>query len=162
MKGERIWKMIALLLAAGAVAASLDAALSLPRHREILFRKGADLRTIQAAAGRWAKEDGLRAWLDSRQAWRPVDLDELATRALGAGAAKITPRPAVPAADGWQRREASVELREASYAEVALFLASAVEIPPAWRLREIEIRPSAEAGKGAMTLVLEALEKKQP
>ena len=56
----------------------------------------------------------------------------------------------------------SVELRDVSYAEVALFLAAAAETPPAWRLREIEIKPSAEAGRGAMALTLEALEKKRP
>ena len=162
MKGERGWKAAALGLAVLAVAASLNAVLSAPRHQEVLARKEADLRKIQAQAGRWAREDALRNMLEARQAWTPAALEELAIRALGVDVAKITPRPATPAANGWQRREATVELREASYAEVAGFLASAAEMPPAWRLREIEIRPSAEAGKGAMTLALEALEKKRP
>ena len=162
MKGERIWKAAALTLAVLAVAATLNTWLSAPRHREILVRKEEALRKIQAQAGRWAREDALREALEARQAWTPADLEALATRALGANVAKITPRPATPAAGGWQRREASVDLREVSYAEMAAFLFSVAESAPAWRLREIEIKPSAEAGKGAATLTLEALEKKRP
>lgn len=162
MKGERLWKAGALALSVVALAASLNTLLSAPRHREILARKEADLRVIRAQAGRWAREDALRARLDAQQAWTPADLEALATRALGAGAAKIAPRPAAPAAADWQRREATVELRDVSYAEAALFLAAAAETPPAWRLREIEIRPSADAGKGGLTATLETLEKKRP
>ncbi len=162
MKGERIWKAAALALAVLAVAATLNTLLSAKRHREILARKEADLVQIQSHAGRWEKEDALRAGLEARRAWKPANLDEAATRTLGANMAKITPRPAVSAADGWQSREVSVDLRDVSYGEALLFLSAAAEVQPAWRLREIEIKPSAEAGKGAMTLVLEALEKKQP
>lgn len=162
MKTERICKAAALALSVAALAASLHAGLSAPRHREILRRKQADLLRIQAHAGRWAREDALRARLDAEQAWQPANLDEIAIRTLGMDAARIAPRPATPAADGWQRREASVEIASAPYAEAIVFLAAAAETPPAWRLREIEIRPSAEAGKGAMTAVLEALEKKRP
>jgi hypothetical protein len=162
MKGERIWKVAVWTLASVAAAASLNTMLSASRHREILARKETALQNIRIQAGRWAREDAYRARLDAQHAWTPADLGELAARALGAEAAKITPRPATPAADGWQRREASVELRDVRYAEAALFLASAAENQPAWRLREIEIKPSAEAGKGAMVLVLETLEKKRP
>lgn len=162
MQGDRIWKGMALALAVGALATSLNAGLSAARHREILAGKEADLRKIQVYAGRWAQEDALRAALEERQAWTPADLDELATRALGAGAAKISPRAASSVAGGWLRREASVELRDVSYGETALFLAAAAESVPAWRLREIEIDPSAQAGRGAMVLLLESLEKKRP
>ena len=162
MQGERIWKGMAWTLAVGALAASLDTGLSARRHREILSAKEQDLRKIQAYAGRWAPEDALRAGLEERQAWTLVDLDELVTRALGAGAAKISPRAAIAVAGGWLRREAGVELRDVSYGEAALFLASAAESVPAWRLREIEISPSAQAGRGAMVLLLESLEKKRP
>ena len=162
MKGERIWKATVWVLSVWAVAASLNSVLSAPRQREIMAKKEADLHKIQTYTDRWAREDALRELLDSQQAWKPADLDELATRTLGANQAKITPRPATPIADGWQRREMSVDLRTASYAEAAVFLAAAAEASPAWRLREIDIKPSAEAGQGAMTLVLESLEKKQP
>ena len=162
MKGERIWKASALALAVGAAAATLNVALSAPRHRAVLARKEADLRSVQAHAGRWAQEDAWRAGLESQQAWTPADLDELATRALGAQVAKISPRPATPAAGGWQRREAAVELPSVAYAEAATFLAAAAAAEPPWRLREIDVRPAAEAGKGALSLVLETLEKKRP
>lgn len=162
MPGERIWQAAVLVLAVGAVALSLNTVLSAPRQREIVARKQADLQQIRADANRWAREDALRVWMDAQQAWRPADLEELAVRALGAGAAKITLRPATAAADGWQRREASVDLGDVSYAAAAVFLAAGAETPPAWRLREIEFKPSAEAGRGALALVLEALEKKQP
>ena len=76
--------------------------------------------------------------------------------------ARIVPRAAAPAAHGWQRREVAVELRDLSYAEAFMFLSAAGETAPAWRLRELELRPAAEAGRGALTAVLEALEKKQP
>jgi hypothetical protein len=81
---------------------------------------------------------------------------------LGPRVARVTPRPAAPAAEGWQRREATVEAAGVPYADAARFLAAAAEQPPGWRLREMEFRPSAEAGQGALTLVLEALEKKRP
>ena len=162
MQGERMWKAVALALTVAALAASLNSFLSASRQQEIVARKTADLLSIQAYANRWAPEDALRKRLDAQQAWQPVDLEELATRTLGAQVAKITPRPATPAAAGWQRREVSIEVRDAPYDEVALFLAAAAATPPAWRLREIEIKPSTEAGKGTLTSVLEALEKKQP
>ena len=85
-----------------------------------------------------------------------------ASGALGDGAANISPRAATAVAGGWLRREAGVELRDVSYGEAALFLAAAAESVPAWRLREIEISPSAQAGRGAMVLLLESLEKKRP
>ena len=162
MKGERVLKFAALALSLAAALASLHLILSAPRHAEIVARKEADLRSIQAHAGRWAQEAAWRDQLDAQQSWTPADLDELASRTLGAHAAKIAPRPATPAADGWQRREAAVEVRAVSYAAVAQFLSAAAAQPPAWRLREIEIKPSAEAGQGALTCVLEALEKKKP
>ena len=104
MKGERLARWIAGALAVLAVAATLDTVLSAPRHRERLARKEADLRRIEAYANRWAREDALRADLERRQAWTPANLDELAVRALGVGAAKISPRPATPAAGGWHQR----------------------------------------------------------
>jgi hypothetical protein len=162
MKTERIWVAAALILFAAALAASLQTVLTAPRHREILARKAADLRRIEAHAGRWAREEAYRDRLEALEAWRPPALEPIATRALGSGVARFSPRPAEPAADGWQRREVSVEIASAPYAEVAVFLAAAAEAAPAWRLREMEIRPSAEPGTGAMTVVLEALEKKLP
>jgi hypothetical protein len=162
MKADRLWHIAALVLAVAAAAASLHTWLSAPRHAEILRRKESDLRQIEAHANRWAREDAYRGFLDAQQAWQPVRLEEIAIRTLGMDVARVVPRPAAPAADGWQRREVSVEIPSVSYAEAVLFLAAAAESLPAWRLREIDLRPSAEAGTGAMTAVLEALEKKQP
>ncbi len=162
MKVERIWAAGAFILSVAAVTVSLHTVLSASRHREIIERKASDLRRIEAHAGRWAREEAYRDRLEARGALRPPDLEPLATRTLGHDVARLSPRPAEPIADGWQRREVSVEIASAPYAEVAVFLAVLAEEPPAWRLREIDIRPSAEAGSGAMTLVLEALEKKQP
>ena len=162
MKGDRLWKAVAGVLSVWAVAASLNTVLSAPRHREILARKEADLEKIRAQATRWNREDQWAGRLDAQQAWKPADLDEVATRTLGGNVAKITPRPASPLAKGWQRRETAVDLRDVSYAEAALFLSALSEAAPPWRLREVEVSPSAEAGKGSMTLALEALEKKQP
>ena len=162
MTGERVGRGLAVALAALAAAATLHTALSAPRHREILARKEADLAQIRTFAGRWAAEDALRADWDRRQIAQSADLAELAVHALGVGAAKISPRPATPAAGGWLRREVAVELRDASYGEIALFLASAAETAPAWRLRALEIAPAAEAGRGAATLTLETLEKPGP
>jgi len=162
MKAERFWKILAGALSVAAMAMTVNTTLSAPRLREILIQKEADLQQVQSAQSRWAQEDVYRLWLDAKQAWTPTDLDELATRTLGEGIARISPRPAVTIIDGWQLREATVKINEAPYDEIALFLSHAAENPPTWRLREIDIRPSAEQGKGAMTCVLEALEKKQP
>ncbi len=162
MKADRLWNIAVLVLLAAAVAVSLHGWLSAPRHREIVERKERDLQQIRSHAGRWAREDAYRADLDARQAWQPARLDDIAIRTLGMDAARISPRPAESAADGWQRREVSVEITSAPYGEAMLFLAAAAETPPPWRLREIDLRPSAEAGKGALTVVLEALEKKRP
>ena len=162
MADERVWKGLAVALAALAAAATLHTALSAPRQRELLARKEADLAKIRTFAGRWAAEDALRADWDRRQIAQPADLAELAVNALGTGAAKISPRSPVPAAGDWQRREAAVELPSVSYAEAATFLAAAAAAEPPWRLREIDVRPAAEAGRGALSLVLETLEKKRP
>ena len=162
MKGERLWKAVVGALSVWAVAASLNTVLSAPRHREILARKEADLQEIRMQASRWNREDQWARRLDEQQAWKPADLDEVATRTLGGNAAKITPRPVSSLANGWLRRETAVDLRDVSYAEAALFLSALSEAAPAWRLREVEFSPSAEAGKGSMALTLEALEKKQP
>ena len=159
MKGERIWKGIAVALAVWAVAASLNTLLSYRRHREILDPKMADLEKIRHYAGRWQAEDAWRARMDVRQAWTPVDLEELATRTLGAGVAQIELRSAASVPGGWHVREASVELGNASYAEAAAFLDAAGSASPPWRLREIAIQSSPEAGRGAMHVALEALEK---
>ena len=162
MKGERLWKAVVGALSVWAVAASLNTVLSAPRHREILLRKESDLQKIRAQASRWDREDQWARRLDAQQAWKPLDLDEVATRTLGGNVAKITPRPVSSWANGWLRRETAVDLRDVSYAEAALFLSALSEVAPAWRLREVEFSPSAEAGKGSMALTLEALEKKQP
>ena len=162
MTGERVWKGLAVALAALAAAATLQTVLSAPRHRDMLARKEADLAKIRTFAGRWAAEDALRADWDRRQVGLPADLAELAVNSLGVGAAKISPRSPVPAAGGWQRREAAVELSSVPYAEAATFLAAAAASEPPWRLREIDVRPAAQPGRGAMSLVLETLEKKRP
>ena len=162
MTAERVWKGLAIALAALAAAATLQTTLSAPRHRDLLARKEADLAKIRTFAGRWAAEDALRADWDRRQIAQPADLAELAVNALGTGAAKSSPRSPVPAAGDWQRREAAVELPSVSYAEAATFLAAAAAAEPPWRLREIDVRPAAEAGRGALSLVLETLEKKRP
>ena len=162
MTAERMWKGLAVALAALAAAATLHTALSAPRHRDVLARKEADLAQIRTFAGRRAAEDALRADWDRRQIAQPADLAELAVHALGVGAAKISPRSPVPAAGGWQRREAAVELPAVAYSEAATFLAAAAAAEPPWRLLEIDVRPAAEAGKGALSLVLETLEKKRP
>ncbi len=162
MKGERIWKAVVLALSVWAVAASLNTVLSASRHREILARKEADLQKIRAQANRWSREDQWSRRLDAQQAWKPVDLEEVATRALGANVAKITSRPVSLLAKGWQRRETAVDLHNVSYAEAALFLSALSETSPSWRLREVEFGSSSEAGNGSLILALESLEKKQP
>ena len=147
---------MALAVGAGAAsAADLD------------FRGGIGERTYHPTTARSIPADGYklgvgRLAVDLRELdWRREKVVRLKVD-LGAGQARITPRPATSAAGGWQRREVAVELRRVPYARAAQFLADAAATPPAWRLREIEIKPSAEAGQGAMTLVLVALEKKQP
>ena len=162
MKAERLWTGAILGLAVLALASSLHLGLSLRRDREIVKRKEADLGRIRGHAGRWAREEAFRARLEQIRAEQPVDLEEIAVRTLGSGVARLSPRPAESVDRGWQRREMTVEIREAPYAEAALFLAAAAETPPAWRMREIDLRASATAGQGAMTVVLEALEKKRP
>ena len=162
MTAERVWKGLAVALAALAAAATLQTTLSAPRQRDLLARKEADLAKIRTFAGRWAAEDALRADWDRRQIAQPADLAALAESALGTGAAKISPRSPVSVAGGWQRREVAVELPSVAYAEAATFLAAAAAAEPPWRLREIDVRPAAEAGQGAWSLVLETLEKKRP
>ena len=162
MNSERIWTAVTTTLAAAAAAWTLHTLLSAPRQADILGRKAQDLQRIRAVATRWAREDAYRAALESRQAWRPDDLGETATRALGEGVARLSPRPAAPLADGWQLREVAVELPGVPLPEAAVFLAAAGDSLPPWRLREIEIRAAPDRGKGTVNAVLEALERKQP
>jgi hypothetical protein len=162
MAAERIWKGLAIGLAALAVAASLNTLLSAARYREIVIRKQADWQQIAGYADRWAQEDAFRQQLDARQAWVPAELEDLATRTLGAGAVQVAPRPAVAVGANWQRREAAIALRDVAYPQVESFLSALAANPPPWRLREVDIKPGTEPGGGSMTLVVEALEKKQP
>ena len=162
MKAERMWQALALVLAVAAAAALLDSALSRGRRREIEERKRLDLRRIQSHEGRWAREETLRFRLEAGRLWRPADLEGLARVVLGADAARVVQRPAEAISDGWQRREAVIEVFDADYADVATLLASAADGLPPWRLREVESRPFAEPGRGAATLVVEAVEKKRP
>ena len=162
MKTERIYMASVVVLVAVAVASSVQMRMSAARHHEIIQRKAESLARIETLAGRWRQEDDYRAQFEAQGAWHPADLDALAVQTLGEGTARLAPRPAVPAADGWQRREVSVEIPTVAYAQAIQFLAVAAETLPAWRLREIELRPSADAGQGSMTAVLEALEKKRP
>lgn len=162
MRNESLWKWSAWGLAAAALLMSLDTWLSAPRLREIIRRKIDHRRRIEAQAHRWALEEAWRQQLEQQQAWTPADLEELAVRYLGVGAARISPRPAVPALAGWQGREVTVEMSEVSFAEAGLFLAAAAQSLPPWRVRELEFRASAVRGRGAMSLVLVALEKRPP
>jgi hypothetical protein len=152
----------AVVLAVWAVAATLNTALSSFRQREILNRKKEDLQRIRRLADRWAVEEAWQARLEALKAWTPARLEAMADGSLGEGAARVSVRPAVPAAGEWQVREAVVEIREVPYEALSRFLGGVSEAPPAWRLRAVELRPSAEAGKGDAILTFEALEKKQP
>lgn len=160
MTVERTWKWWAGGLAAVAVALTLHTALSAPRHRQLMSRKTAALKSILHVQSRWAPEEAYRRQLEQEGADSPADLEQIATRTLGAGTANLSAKQAEASAGGWQRREVSVSARNVAFDEFAVFLAQAAETPPAWRLREIEWRPSSEPGKGGVTCVLEALEKK--
>ena len=151
-----------MVLAALALAVGVQGWLSGPREREILARKEADLAFVRAQAGRWAGEEAFRARRETHGGGAAAELEPIAERTLGAGVARLTPRPAEAAGEGWQRREVTVEIREAPLAEAVLFLAAASEGPGGWRLREIDVRPGAVAGRGGLTAVLEALERKAP
>lgn len=159
---ERYWPVAVLLLGALAVVVTLDTWLSAGRHRDILHAKDDARQKVAAYAGRWAREAAYRQDLDRQQAWQPVALPELASRWLGPHAAQITPRPATAAADDWQRREVAIQLDNVPFAEAAQFLAEAAASLPPWRLQELTLAPSAEAGHGHLTAVLVALEKKSP
>lgn len=160
MTPERTWKWWAGGLAILAVALTLHTLLSAPRHQQLMSRKAAALKSVLQVQSRWAAEEIYRFGLEKEGADTPVDLEQIATRTLGAGTANLSARQAEDAAGGWQRREVSVSVRDVAFDEFAVFLAEAAGNPPAWRLREIEWRPSSEPGKGAVTCVLEALEKK--
>lgn len=160
MRANRPWVLLAALAAGIAVAVTLHVGLSAARHRAILARKQQDLAAIQQFAGRWAPEEAWRDFLESQRAYIPADLEDIATRTLGANQARITLRPAEVIADGWQRRSAAVELANVNLAEAITFLSTAAETSPAWRLREITVRATAQPGHGAMSVVLETLEKR--
>jgi Flp pilus assembly protein CpaB len=162
MRAKRLYTVWIVALVGLALASTLQMRMSAARHHEIIQRKADNVARIETLAGRWGLEDDYRAQLEAQGAWQPADLDALAVQMLGEGTARLAPRPATPAADGWQRREVAVEIQSVAYAQAIQFLAAAAETLPAWRLREIDLRPSADSGQGSMTAVLEALEKKRP
>ncbi|MDD2240856.1 MAG: hypothetical protein PHO14_01875 [Kiritimatiellae bacterium] len=159
MRTERVYAVSVMVLAGLALVSTLQMRMSAARHHEIIQRKADHVAQIEMLAGRWEREDRYRARLEAQGARQPADLDALAVHMLGEGTVRLAPRPATPAADGWQRREVAVEIPSVAYAQAIQFLAAAAETLPAWRLREIDLRPSAEPGQGSMTAVLEALEK---
>lgn len=162
MKAERLWRTIALALAVAAAAVSLHLWLSGFRYRDTLAHKQETLRQVRSYAGRWAGEESLVDQWEAQQAWAPAELDELVARTLGAAAVRITPHQPSLAFAGWQRRAATLEVNAGSYADAAKLLTALGTSAPPWRVREIDFRPAAEAGQGALALDVEGLEKQHP
>ena len=159
MNLDRILQETALVLAVAALAWSLDTALSAPRRRGLLDRKAEAIQSLQRLAGRHAAE---RAWLDGLSAAPRAPSDALATlaaRIFPGASPSATPRPPAPAAAGWQSRETLLSLTGVSFAELPSFCAWAAGQRPPWRLRELELRPSDNAGTGDALLLFETLER---
>ena len=161
MKGDRIWGGVALALGVAAVAASLHTALSARRVQDQLARLQQDVQQVEAYAHRWAGEEAYRAGLEGAGATQPVELESAVVSSLGEGVAQIKPLPTVAIGNGWQRREATIDIASAPYSEVALLLSALTRQQPPWRLTELGIRPSATAGKGGIQLTVQAVEKRQ-
>lgn len=159
MNLDRILHGIALVLGVAALAWSLDTALSAPRRRALLDRKAEAIRSLRLLAGRHAAE---RAWLDAMETagnTAPGPLAPLAARLFPDAAPSATPRAPVPAAAGWQMRGTLLTLSGVSFAELPAFCSALAGGHPPWRLRELELRPSAPPGTGDAVLLFESLEK---
>ena len=151
--------VVAGLLAVAAVVLSLHVALSAPAYRERLGRRLADLRAVESiAAERQAVLSRIAGRASAGDAEIAAALADAATETLGLDVASITldapadlaPLPAV-------LRTANVRIADAPYAEIAVFLDHAADATPAWHLRSASFEPSAEAGRGAASLVLQTL-----
>lgn len=151
------------LFAGVAVALSLHTWLSTPEKLARLQRRAADLETVHHLSTRWDAEMAYQQSLKAAGQIRPPDLPEMAARALeGKPQPRIQFRPARPALEGWQVREAQVEWDHVPYSLLAIFLDYAGGFRPGWRLQEISFHPDAEGAQGAVSLVLEALEMETP
>jgi hypothetical protein len=160
MKADRAWQIAAVALAFAALGSTWGTLRSAGEFGDRLDRRRRDLARIEAYARRWSAEEAYRRDLESQGRLVPADIKELAAKHLGADAARVDEGAAVDIGDGWVAREVQMQMREADYARVADFLAAASESPPPWRLLEAELRPSAQAGKGSLTIRLEAVEKR--
>lgn len=150
MKREAAWNWAVGALCVVAVAWTLDTALSgaeFRQRRAALERDLAAVRRLEngegpAAAWRAAAER------EGRHAPDPAE-------ALGAAAA-VESRSEEPLGGGWTRRECTVRVMRADYAD----LAERLDIlrDAGWRLRSGEWTPGPEAGRGGALLVLETLD----
>lgn len=159
MNLDRLLPGVALVLSVAALAWSLDTALSAPRRRALLDRKAEAVAALHRLERRHAAE---QAWLDSLESGggtAPVPLDALAARRFPDSAPSATVRSAVPAVPGWQRRETLLTLANVSFADLPGFCAEAASGRLPWRLRELELRTSENAGRGDAVLLFETLEK---
>ena len=160
MNLDRILSWAALALAVAALAWTLDTALSGPRRRDLLDRKAGAVRELVRLSGEDAPD---RAWLEDLDAdglHAPPPLERLAAGRFPGGSANVSPRSAVPVADGWQRRATLLTLSGISFADIPAFCGEAARQRPPWRLREAEFLPSADhPGTGDARLLFEALEK---
>ena len=150
---------VAGLLAVAAAVLSLHVALSGPAWRERLDRRLADLRAVETiAAGRQAVLARLEGRGDPPGGDHAAALSAIATEVLGLDVAAVdldapadlAPLPAV-------LRTARVQVTDAPDDEIAVFLDRVADASPAWHLRSAAFDPSAEAGRGAATLVLQTL-----
>lgn len=162
MKTDRALSWIALALAVLALAATLDTALSGPRRRKLLDRKAGEIRELLRLAGENTAE---RAWLAGLEesGWgAPPPLERLAAGRFPDGAAIASPRSAEPVVEGWQRRETLLGLSGVDFGDIPAFCEEAARQRPPWRLREAELLPSSDPGKGDARLLFEALERVAP
>jgi hypothetical protein len=124
--------------------------------------KADTLARLHEAAREQAVPDALLGALAGEGALQPPPLDTLLRETLGGAAYELEQGDPQPLRDGWSVQTARVTLEDIPLAQEAGAVAQLEGGRPPWRVTEYTIIPGPVAGRGRVTLDLEALSRRQP
>ena len=149
----------AALLSVAALLVTAHTLAETPRTLGQIARRRGDLIQLQGLAERHAANRAARETLAATSG-TPVDLAAWLGEQQPTWSAEVQARETTPLSAGWSVRRVDVRLPDVSLADAAHWLAQAETGRPPWRVVEIHVVAGAEAGRGRMNLVMEALERK--
>ncbi|HMP72219.1 MAG TPA: hypothetical protein PKE55_03055 [Kiritimatiellia bacterium] len=148
--------LIAGLLGLAAVITTLSAVRSDVETRDVIARRTATLRELEARhAARLADQQRIRDYI---QAWSGGDLPTSLRSLLDGVAYEVDLRDSSALLDGWALRRYDVVLPEVPLGRLGDVLEALENRRPSRRVREVQILPSPTRNRGRATLMIETIE----